>query len=552
MLLNAIYFGTMKQLCRKFIALAILILALLPVYSQNMIKTKVPKLVVFVNIDELQTEHLLKFKNKFTKHGFNQIIERGTFFHNSDYETSTTYKGTKLTNFYTGTYPGMHGIISDKWYTLNQPNISKAYSFNAADAVNHPDSGYFSTSEILSSTIADELLIMNRGKSKVASVGITPEDIAFLSHSDQTSQYWFDRTTGKMVCSSKDSLQQWVQKFNSMKFADMYINRQWGPAFDLRNYNEFVTGGDKEMRHFMYDLKAPDHSLMPYSKLPGTPFENYLIRDFAASLVINENLGKDEFTDILSVNFTCKPFIEDEIELFDAEVEDMLLRLDEQIESFIQVIKDNVGLEQTLFIFTSTPTINWGLKTLQNNNISTGYFNGQKTSALLNLYLMAIYGQGKWVKGYENKQFYLNHELIKEKDISFEEIQDKAARFLLEVSGVQNTITGINLRTNNYTNGVYGLMQKSYYFGRSGDLFVSLKPGWIEEIKENQKHSFKSNRCTIPMIFFGWNINPAQIVDKVKMIDVAPTISTILEIPKPNGAIGKPINEIIKQIDLKN
>ncbi len=542
----------MKKVCRKIFTIASIIFISLNSYSQNIIKTKVPRLVILINIDELQTEHLLKFKNKFTKHGFNQIIDRGTFFHNSDYETATTYKGTKLTNFYTGTYPGMHGVISDKWYNLHQSSIEKAYTFNSANEESHPDSGYIKTSEILSSTFADELLIMTRGKSKVASVGISPEDIAFFSHSIQTSQYWFDRTTGDMVTSSKDSLSQWVQKFNSMKFADMYVNRQWGPAFDLRKYNEFVTGGDKEMRHFMYDLKAPSNSTMPYSKLPGTPYGNYLIRDFAASLVINENLGKDEFTDILSLNFTCKPFVDDEIELFDAEVEDMLLRLDEQIESFIQVIKDNVGLEETLFIFTSTPTINWGLNTLKDNNISTGYFNGQKTSALLNLYLMAIYGQGKWIKGYQNKQFYLNHELIKEKDISFDEIEDKAARFLLEVSGIQNTITGVNLRTNNYTNGVYALMQKSYYFGRSGDLFISLKPGWIEEVQENHKKSFKSNRCTIPMIFFGWNMNPIQIIDKVKMIDVAPTISTILEIPKPNGSIGKPIKQIVKQIDFKN
>jgi len=541
-----------KQAYPKTTIIFLLLSITINAFSQNINKIKVPKLVVFINIDELQTEHLLKFKNKFTKHGFNQIIDHGTFFHNSDYETNTTYKGTKLANLYTGTYPSFHGIISDKWFNLNQPTFSKAYSFKSENIDMHPDFGYFETSEVLSSTIADELSIMTRGKSKIASVSINPENLAYFSHSDKTIEYWFDRTTGKMVTSSNDSTAEWVNKFNSLKFADVYLNRQWGPAFDLRDYNEFISSGGKEMRHFLYDLKNNGDIRTPYGKIQGSPYENYLIRDFAASLVINENFGKDDYTDILSLHFTCKPFINDEIELFDAEVEDMLLRLDEQIESFIQVIKDNVGLEKTLFIFTSTPTINWGLETLKDNNISTGYFNGDKISALLNLYLMAIYGQGKWVKGYQNQQFYLNHELIKEKNIVFEEIQDKAARFLLEVSGVQNTITGLNLRTNNYTEGVYCLMQKSYYFGRSGDLFISLKPGWIEEVQENKKDSFKSNRCTIPLIFFGWNIQPVQIIDKVKMIDVAPTISTILEIPKPNGSVGAPIKPIIEQIDFKN
>ena len=201
----------MKRGLHKTTFIFLLLIVFTTAFTQNYNKPQVPNLVIFINIDELQTEHLLKFKNKFTKHGFNQIIDHGTFFHNSDYETNTTYKGTKLTNLYTGTYPSFHGIISDKWFDLNQSSAQNAYSFQSEDVENHPDSGFISTSEILSSTIADELLIMTRGKSKVASVSIDPEDQAYFSHSDKTIEYWFDRTTGRMITSSKDSLADWVK-----------------------------------------------------------------------------------------------------------------------------------------------------------------------------------------------------------------------------------------------------------------------------------------------------------------------------------------------------
>ncbi|MCW3807372.1 alkaline phosphatase family protein [Plebeiibacterium marinum] len=523
----------------------ILLFVALVVCTHLHMRAQSPKLVVFVNIDELQTEHLLKFRNKFSQHGFNQLIRQGTFYHNADFQSASSYRGTKLLNLFTGAYPGIHGIINEKWYDINQSAVKNAYAFEAPDIESHPDSGLIVTAKIQTSTLADELLMITRGKSKIATIGLDAESNAFYANSQNVSKFWFDKTSGDIITSLNDSVKPWVDKFNSMKFADMYIKRQWGPAFDLRKYHEYMTG-EQGKRHFLYDLHEESESTTPYQKILGTPFENYLVRDFAAALLLNEGFGKDDFTDMLSVHFTCKPFLNSKVELFDAEIEDMLLRLDEQIETFIQVVKENVGLEHTLFVFSSTPTMNWGVETLKQYNISTGYFNGTKTAALLNLYLMAIYGQGKWVKGYQNKQYYLNHKLIKENGVSFEEIQDKAARFLLEVSGVQNTITGLNLRTSNYTEGMYSLMQKSYYFGRSGDLFITLKPGWIEETEEQHVSTLNSEKCTIPLIFYGWKARAMQVIDKVKIVDVAPTISALLEIPRPNGAVGNPLKEILK------
>jgi len=508
-----------------------------------------PRLVVIINVDELHTEHLQILGKKFGRFGFNQLIDKGTYYNNAHYSCTSSYNGTRLVNLCTGTTPSTHGIISDWWYNAYSKDEQKAYEYNANKDLSDSATISIKLAEVLASTFADQLFLINKNKSKVACVGFSAEDYAFFSHQRSAKRYWFNSKTGLFTSSDSTHIPNWVSTFNNMKFPALYSSKQWGPIADLKQYQEYITNGNHPERNFLYDLSS--NTGAPYGKLAQSPYANVIIRDFAASLLLHENYGKDNFTDILSLSFTCKPFTSKNQELFDAEVEDMLLRLDEQIESLVNVVKDNIGLEQTLFVLTSTPTSHFQAETLLENNISTGVFDGKKTSALLNLYLMAIYGQGKWVKGYHDKQFYLNHELIKESKIDFNEILNKSSEFLLEVSGIMETVSAKDIRTQEYNHGFFSLVQKSYFYGRSGDLFISLKPGWLEKDLSSNSYSTIGTKFNIPLIFFGWKTYGEQIFNPTPMENVASTICAILNIPPPNGNIGTPLNDVVKLMNKK-
>ncbi len=514
--------------------------------SQHTEVKQPPRLVVFININELQTEHLLLLSNKFGKYGFNQLINKGVFYHRATYNTLTSFKGTKLVNMHTGCYPSTHGLIGKSWYAKHDEKEEHAYGFIANnDAM--PDSGRIIYPSLDATTISDELNLFYKGKSKIAAVSLDQEDIAYQGYSDKKLSFWFNRTTGEMTSAENSIILPWVKKYNSMQFSQMFVERQWGPLSDLKKYHEYIGDKPIQPRHFMYSMQNGSNNTLKYQKIIGSPYGNVLLRDFVAALIINEELGKDKYPDILSLTLSCKPFMDRNFELFDAEIEDMLIRLDDQIESLIQLVKDNVGIERTLFVFTSTPTIGWLPETMKKQKVNTGYFNGKKTSALLNLYLMAIYGQGKWVKGYHDKQFYFNHKLLEEYKIPLEEIQEKSAEFLLEVSGIDKTITSYHLRVNEYTTGEFNKFQQNYFYGRSGDLFISLKPGWTEEEIDLRKQTTISRESSfVPLIFYGWQTNANQIFESVEMINVAPTISKILQITEPNGCIGEPLNEVLE------
>ena len=103
---------------------------------------------------------------------------------------------------------------------------------------------------------------------------------------------------------------------------------------------------------------------------------------------------------------------------------------------YTKLLRRAVGKQNVLFVVTGAqPAVNTP-DDLAPYNIPSGKFDAQRVSALLNAYLMALYGQGTWVTGYFGQQFYLNHELIENSRKSLWDVQKVASEFLSEFAGV--------------------------------------------------------------------------------------------------------------------
>ena len=62
----------------------------------------------------------------------------------------------------------------------------------------------------------------------------------------------------------------------------------------------------------------------------------------------------------------------------------------------------------------------------------------RRASALLNMYLVAVYGHGNFVEACYGTHFYLNHRLIEEKQLNLANVLDRTQDFLLQLSGVKD------------------------------------------------------------------------------------------------------------------
>lgn len=504
------------------------------VFSQNSTLSR-PRLVTVLMVDELNTDQLLLWKKKFEKGGIARMMNQGTFIPNVSVNTTSSYQGSSVATFYTGATPAIHGIVAENWIDrFNQLKMSALYgptSSSMGDSLLKP-----SCDRLLSSTVADELKRLYPDYSKVRAIGMIPDVLCWSVGHGNDGFYSFDIRSGEVVNKSLPSLPDWAREFNSKKFASVYRDREWGPINNINDYYESRFHRSSLPGNFLYRFTID----ADYQRLVYSPFGNIMMRDFAVSLMINEGMGKDEYPDLLTVSFSLKPGVDKNCKPFDAEVEDMFLRLDHEVTSLIRFFEETIGVENVLMVFTGAHNPGVFPADYEKTGVPAGVFSGKKAISLLNLYFMAQYGQAKWVEGYHDGTFYLNNKLIADKGLSPSDFRNKTADFLIQMSGVSRAYTYDQLLRENSTL-VGSVIHQSFHAKRSGDVMIELEPGWVEELDNGELRARPSLSRHMPVVFFGGNV-PAQTLQlPYQMIDIAPTICTFLQISYPNGCVGRPI-----------
>ncbi|MCT4614019.1 MAG: alkaline phosphatase family protein [Marinifilaceae bacterium] len=515
------------------------------------IPSEKPKLIVAIVVDHLRSDYYNRYQHLLTDGGFRRIIKDGSNCRNTKYSYIYSQTGTDHASIFTGCDPAIHGIVSKGWYNrLNDKYVSSTEDRDAqifgVDRINNKGC---SPKKLLAPTIGDQMKLYNN-TSKVIGVGLNSESAMFSAGHSANGVYWLDRFSGRFTSSKfyLDSIPEWVNKFNSKKLYDFYLKQTWMPINTMRKKNigynlKVKLGLNKE---FSYELsKMKDR--IGYNTLKTTPFGNMYVRDFAQKAIIHENLGKDDDTDLITINFTSLTGAYPKLSPFDPEILDNYLRLDIEIENFLNFLDKQVGIENTLIILSSDQIANYTNKTLEKNNVPTGVFSMYNSVALLKSYLNISYGSGKWILGYDSQQIYLNRKLIEDSKKSLKEFQEKTSEFFVQFSGVAKTISSSSLQNVNFTHGVASKIQKSYNQKRSGDIFYTLEPGWRHEYKNHGENlSVYSYTTQVPLYWYGWKVKRMEINRSVGIEDIVPTLSNILDLTISSNCNGKIIPEIIE------
>ena len=228
------------------------------------------------------------------------------------------------------------------------------------------------------------------------------------------------------------------------------------------------------------------------------------LTDNALQLITKEQLGADTIPDILFLAYDAQP-------------------LGNAITKLVSEIERIVGKNNTLFVVTSTGYTVENTSEYAKYNIPTGVYYTNRTANLLNMYLGALWGQGKYVEGTYRNQIYLNHQQLESKRISLTDATLKAKEFLLQMSGVKSVATHL-------------------YEQHIGDLVVEINPGW--QMQNDDTHEeFKVNKqlAYFPIIFYGANIPAERMKTPVSIERIAPTIAKTIRIRAPNACMATPL-----------
>ncbi len=537
--------------------LLLLFLCSTSLFGQGNLQTnKKPKLVVGIVVDQMRQEYLYKYADRYSEGGFKRLMREGFMMENAHYNYIPTYTGPGHASVYTGATPETHGIIANDWYVRKLGRSIYCASDSTVTAVGgSEENGNISPRNMYATTISDEMRFASNKRSKTVAIAIKDRGAA-LPAGHTGDAYWFDGNTGDFMTSSYyyEELPEWVKKFNASKAAEKYLDQKWETLYPIETYlqsivddNEFEgTFMSHEGTAFPYDLKALKADNKGVGMVAGTPFGNNLTLDMAYAALEGERLGMQGETDLLAVSFSSPDYVGHMFGPSSIEVEDNYLRLDLELEKFLNHLDKTYGKDEYLVFLTADHAVADIVTYMQSENVPAGNFNTRFVLTQLKGFTSEKYGEGDWIANLSNEQIFLNQKLAMEKNISMEKIQREVAEFLLGFDGVKEAYTATDLRRNEYLTGRKSLLQMGYNHKASGDVLLILEPAWLSSSWKGTTHGTGYTYDThVPILFMGWNIPHGRSARYTSITDIAPTLAILLGTRLPNGTTGQPILEIL-------
>jgi predicted AlkP superfamily pyrophosphatase or phosphodiesterase len=522
-------------------------------------KVKKPKLVVGIVIDQLRHDYFERYADNFGEDGFKRLISEGFYNHNTHYNYIPTFTGPGHASVYTGTTPATHGIIANNWYDKNiKTSVYCAEDTSVYTIGSTSEAGLMSPHRMLSSTITDELGLATNFKSKVIGISIKDRGSILPAGHKPTGSFWYDKSNGHFVSSSyygNEELPSWLQEFNNRNLADDYLNQTWELSMPLEKYTQStaddmpyeMTVRGKEKPVFPYDLKALRAENGNFGLLPNTAFGNTILADLAIATMEGEEMGQDDITDFLALSFSSTDYIGHGFGPRSVEVQDTYIKLDKEIGRLFKHLDEKVGKGNYLIFVTSDHGCAEVPEYLQANKIPADHYDGKAYVKNMSNALNQKFGAGEWIEDFSNEQFFLNHELIAEKNIDLDAIRKFMVNEVLKLEGVAEAYSASDMQSAEFTNHKAAALQMGYNFKRSGDVLLILEPGWFYQTRSATTHGTGYAYDThVPLIWYGSGIKSGKSYKRQNIDDIAVTLAHILGTSLPNSATGEPIEEVLE------
>jgi predicted AlkP superfamily pyrophosphatase or phosphodiesterase len=514
-----------------------------------------PKLVVGIVIDQMRWDYLYRYYDRYqTDGGFKQMLSQGFSCENTLIPYIPTITACGHACIYTGSVPAINGIIGNEWWDNTSSKMTYcAGDVNVKTVGSTSAAGQMSPHNLLVTTIGDEMHLASNFHNKV--IGIALKDRASIlpaGHSANAA-YWFDDLTGGWISSTyyMSDLPNWVKDLNAKKMVDQYYAKDWKTLYPIESYVQ-STPDDVPYENKPFGKGFP-YTLSTfigknYGLIHVTPYGNSYTFDMAEAAIQGEQLGTGNFPDLLAVSLSSPDYIGHTFGPNSIEAEDGFLRLDKDLGDFLRFLDKQVGKGNYLIFLSADHGVAQIPAFLKDHKIPAGSIEGTALTDQLNKVLQDKFKSEKLAIGIINYQVYFDHNKINEGRLNQEAIYKEAISFLSTQPGISRAIALDGLTAITLNTDIKNALANGYNAARSGDIQLIYWPQWIEgfEAKGTTHGAWNPYDSHIPLLWYGWNIQPGQSSRRVYMSDIAPTLAAMLHIQMPSGTVGRPIEEIVK------
>ncbi|MDY6413195.1 MAG: alkaline phosphatase family protein [Bacteroidales bacterium] len=464
-----------------------------------------PKLVVGVMVDQMRWDYLYYYYEDYGNDGIKRLLREGFSCENTMITHVPTVTAIGHSSVYTGSVPYFTGIAGNGFMIDGKP-VSSCDDMSVDGVGTSGKAGHRSPRNMLATTIGDELKQAFDFECKVMGVAIKDRASILPAGHSADAAYWWDSEVGHFVTSSyyMDRLPGWVEKFNRRYNTE--------PKFDLNTSNLGVT---------------------------------YTFR-MAEAILENEKLGQGKYTDLLAVSVSSTDAIGHTYSTRGRENYEVYMQLDKELAHFFNELDKRVGRGNYLLFLTADHGAAHNPNFMKEHNQPAGGWDAGLARKSINKAVEDELGVSNVVKAIYDYRIYLNDSIIESNDIDKNQVKEIALDVLKQDKDLILAVDYDKVEQASIPSFLKERIINGYHRGRSGDIFVMTRAGYLPfKVKDDYKgttHSaWNPYDSHIPLVFMGWHITPGETTIPTRMVDIAPTVCSMLHIQMPNSCIGEPI-----------
>lgn len=517
-----------------------------------------PRLVLLLVVDQMTPEYISRLDTLY-RHGFRTLIDSSALFLRGKHDHAMTATAPGHATIGTGAHPARHGITGNDYY--DRASFSRRYNAedSAVTVVPHGDDKPMSPKNLLGSTLGDWLKEQSPG-SKLFGVALKDRSAIMLAGKRADAAYWYHDKSGDFVTSTfyRSNLPSWVEAFNASNASELYRDSAWeriGPetVCGFCSPDSFPAEFDGKQTTFphSYHQHGTGSDSIYREELTRTPFGDHFTLAFAESLVVHEQLGADEITDVLCVSLSAADITGHAFGPDSHEMTEFYLRLDRYLGDFVSFLKERVGSDRLLIALSS----DHGVLPLPEFLMLQGYpamrvpaneYRDSVTAALASLDLSDLTSNAVNWKLF-GTSLYLDSTAANLPESSLEQIRLRMAQKLRSVPFIADVFTWDELRSGQSLGRPYETMfRNNFHPERVPDLIVrtreyALVTSSLTGTNHGSPYDYDSY---VPILFHGAGIKSGIYPDTILTIDIAPTLAHLIGVKAGEQVDGQDVGSL--------
>ena len=520
---------------RAAIALALALFALQPAAA--------PKLAVIIVVDQMRADYIDRFQKDWTG-GLKRLVSGGAVFTNAAYPYLSTVTCAGHATIATGTFPHTHGVILNAWWdretgaamTCTEDRRATGIGYRTRAA--HGDSAWrlhrpTFTDLMRAQRGARVVTLSNKDRSAIMLAGHGADAVTWLSDSLDgwmTSSVFGDGGPVPAVKAfleanpiANDFGKTWTRLLADSHYPDPDDAPGEAPPRGWTRTFPHVLNGT---------VNQPDATF--FAQWERSPFANAYLGRFAAALVDAFTLGRNSGTDVLGISFSAPDTVGHAFGPRSVEQRDLYLRLDRTMGELFDHLDQTVGADRWIAALSSDHGITPLPEQLREEGKDGGRLPASVVAAAIIDRLRTTLKENAPVAQLAGNDIYFAAGVY-DKLLRSPKALDAVVQTIRDIPGVARVFRAEELRD---PAAARDPLQRAaalgYFPGRSGDLIMALKPGWIFAGSGAQHGSAASDDQRVPLVFLGAGVKPGRYGDQASPADLAPTLASLLGVSMPD------------------